>query len=380
MSLGAHQSAGMPYNIVGRLHQLFMNIVADARWQAFATRMPVMRWFARRDGEYIFDILAGFCNTAALRALVELDIFKRLLDGPRAIESLADDISLHVSDVQLLLDAGVALGLLAKSKEYYRLTRRGAVLAGAPGLSDIIRHNDVLYRDLSAPIDMLKKQEATELAEFWPYVFGARGAVSPQISARYSRVMTQTQQMVAEETLSHVKFHDSDCVLDVGGGHGAFLLKLLERHGHVKSLGLFDLPHVIDGAVEEFQSQQKTQRIDVHRGSFQDHKLPHGYNVITLNRVLYDHLDHTVSSLVEKIYEALPKGGRIIVSEPMRGWSRPNRPGDVYFAFYCRAMQTGTVRHPQDIKNILKQAGFSRIIGPQSSRPFVTSVIEAHKI
>ena len=100
---------------------------------------------------------------------------------------------------------------------------------------------------------------------------------------------------------------------------------------------------------------------------------------MTLIRVLYDHADETVMALLAKAFDALPPGGRLIVSEPMTGGAKPTVPGDIYFAFYTFCMETGRARSQQQIADLLGSAGFEEIKMPRAHRPFVTSVVTARK-
>ena len=70
----------------------------------------------------------------------------------------------------------------------FALGRLGAALPGIPGLAQMIAHHDVLYRDLSDARDFFTDGSNTELAEFWPYVFGATGAVTADTAETYFRV------------------------------------------------------------------------------------------------------------------------------------------------------------------------------------------------
>lgn len=114
-------------------------------------------------------------------------------------------------------------------------------------------------------------------------------------------------------------------------------------------------------------------------GSFRDDPLPDGADTISLIRVLYDHEDQVVVTLLSKIIDSLPENGRLLVSEPMSGGARPEVSGDVYFSFYCLAMQTGTVRSAARIGELCKNAGFSSIKAYPSRRPFVTTALTAVK-
>ena len=120
-------------------------------------------------------------------------------------------------------------------------------------------------------------------------------------------------------------------------------------------------------------------RVTLHPGSFRDDPLPEGADAISLIRVLYDHADATVEALLAAVYDALPAGGRLIISEPMGGDRAPDRAGDVYFAFYTLAMQTGRTRTPGEIRALCEAAGFTGIQSPSPARAYVTRTLTAVK-
>ena len=61
------------------------------------------------------------------------------------------------------------------------LTRRGAALLGVPGLEAMILHHRAFYRDLEDPVAFLRDGTETELAGFWPYVFGPGAEIDPEV-------------------------------------------------------------------------------------------------------------------------------------------------------------------------------------------------------
>ncbi|MEM8539293.1 MAG: methyltransferase, partial [Pseudomonadota bacterium] len=111
--------------------------------------------------------------------------------------------------------------------------------------------------------------------------------------------------------------------------------------------------------------------------SFQNEPLPRGADMISLVRVLYDHSDETVRALLKSVYEALPAGGRVLISEPMTGGAVPERAGDAYFAIYCMAMRTGRARSTAEVAALLAEAGFEDVKIPRPRRPYITSVVTA---
>ncbi len=327
----------------------------------------------------MFDLVAGFCHSQILQALVQLDIPHRLLDGPISVSHLAHATRVPPDRLEVLLNGGVSLGLLKRGRRGMQLTRRGAALAGVPGLADMIRHHDVLYRDLADPVAFFRGEVETELAAFWPYVFGAGAAKDPEAAERYSQLMSDSQSLVAADTLDAASLAGAARILDVGGGTGAFLGAVAKAYPDI-ALDLFDLPAVVPAARDRMVDLGALERFTSHPGSFRDDPLPRGADVISLVRVLYDHSDETVMALLRSVHAALPKGGRLIVSEPMTGGDKPERAGDAYFALYCMAMRTGRARSAQQIKAMLTDAGFAQIKLHRSRRPFVTTVIEAVRL
>lgn len=350
-------------------------LARSRRFQAWAARFPLTRGIARKEGEALFDLVAGFCHSQMLRAVIELDVLNILLETPRSAAALAPKLGLDEHKTCILLRAATALGLTEPAGQgAYRTSRRGAALLGVPGLSDMIRHHEILYRDLSDPVAFLRGEIDPELAHFWPYVFGQGAETDPKAAERYSALMADTQALVAEETLASLSFRRSTYVMDIGGGTGAFLSAVLAANPHLSGT-LLDLPAVVGAAAQRFDAAGQTARASIHPGNFRIDPLPKGADTITLVRVLYDHEDATVAALLSKVFDALPAGGRLIISEPMSGGERAERAGDAYFALYCAAMGTGRTRSAAEVGQLLSAAGFGKVAAPRVDRRFVTSVV-----
>jgi demethylspheroidene O-methyltransferase len=337
----------------------------------FCARVPGLRGIARAEGEALFEVVSGFVRSQALLALVELRVLHRLADTPETTARLAQLSGVPVERMAVLCQAGAALKLMRRKGDRWRLTARGAAFLTVPGLEAMVRHHPVLYRDLSDPVAFFRGETETELAGFWPYVFGAGGAADPSLAARYSDLMADSQGLVAEDTLRLADFRGIRQLMDVGGGTGAFLAAVGAAHPEIGRT-LFDLPAVVAGAGARLGAG-----VTIHPGSFRDDPLPLGADAISLVRVLYDHSDATVAALLAKVRQALPPGGRLIVSEPMSGGDRPDPATDVYFSVYTLAMATGRTRSAAEIAALLGAAGFESSGRARSLRPFVTSVLEA---
>ena len=280
-----------------------MRLVARPGFQRWASAFPLTRGIAAKDGAALFDIVQGFVKSQALFALVELRIMHRLMDGAMYASDLAALAMLSEDRMERLLQAGTAMELLSKDRKgRYALARKGAAIVGVPGLEDMIRHHAAFYRDLNDPVALLRGDVDTELAQFWPYVFGAGNATDAETSNRYSDLMARSQEIVAADTLQTVALSHTKALLDIGGGYGVFAeAAALKTPG--LSATVFDLPAVGPNANARIEQSPAKDRLRFIPGSFRDDDLPTGADTISLIRVLYDHEDDNVLALLSKIYD-----------------------------------------------------------------------------
>ncbi|MEO1537555.1 MAG: methyltransferase [Pseudomonadota bacterium] len=354
-------------------------LIARPSFQDFANRLPGVRQIARRDGAEIFEIVQGFVRSQVLFALTALGIPERLLEGPASADLLALSTGIPPDRMAILLQAGAGLGLLARKRDdRFQLTRKGAAMVGVPGLKQMILHHGALYRDMEDPVALLRGETETELAAFWPYVFGAGGKVDADVTRTYSDLMADSQRMVAQDTLALTSLEGISHLADIGGGSGAFLIEVAKSYTDM-DLTLFDLPQVMPSARERLERAGLIDRVRLQGGSFRGDPLPQGADAVSLIRVLYDHDDKSVSALLRTVFEALPAGGRLVISEPMSGGARPDPITDVYFAFYTMAMRTGRTRSAATIAEFCRQAGFEQVRVVKPRRSYVTSVVTVTK-
>jgi len=278
-----------------------------------------------------------------------------------------------------LLRAAASLTLLeCRDSDRYGLGPLGAALVDNPGVTAMVRHHRLLYRDLSDPLALLRGEIGeTQLQRYWAYATASDPSASdPAAVADYSRLMAASQPMIAEEVLSAKPFRPGDRVLDVGGGEGAFLSALARAYPDL-DLALFDLPAVTERARETLAAQGLGDRVVLHGGSFLSDPLPSGATAITLVRILHDHDDAPVRRLLHAARQALPPGGRLIVAEPMADTPGAEPIGAAYFGFYLRAMGSGRPRSEQELRDMLREAGFGSLRSLKTRTPLLVRVLVA---
>ncbi|PQM60371.1 MAG: SAM-dependent methyltransferase [Rhodobacteraceae bacterium] len=355
--------------------------VASPKFQKWAGGTLIVKAIARRDAEKIYDLMAGFVYSQTLLAMVELNLFEYLQNGPLSIELLSKKARISKNNMKILCQSATAIKILELiDDEQYCLSRLGAAVIGVPGLTDMIRHHRLFYDDLKDPVGLLRNEVETHMSQYWPYVINGdkRRIIDRKVAAIYSDLMRSSQKLVAEETLRLVSFSSTKRLLDIGGGTGAFIEQLLEITAGIHFC-LFDLPQVVEKVEPISFFQKNDNQFEVMAGSFVTDEIPSGFDTMTLVRVLYDHDDDVVISLLRKVYLSLPEGGKVIISEPMSGGKNPIRSGDSYFGFYTMAMSTGRPRSPEEHEKFLRMSGFQKVKKYKGNREFITQVIVAIK-
>ncbi|HEX8374225.1 MAG TPA: methyltransferase, partial [Geminicoccaceae bacterium] len=203
-------------------------------------------------------------------------------------------------------------------------------------------------------------------------------AVGDTSVAAYSALMAASQALIAEDILDAYSLTQHRRLMDVGGGEGAFL-RAAARAAPDLALTLFDLAPVAERATRRFAEAGLSGRATALGGSFLTDALPLGADAISLGRVVHDHDDAAVRTLLRRVHAALPDGGTLILAEPMSDDAGPEPIADAYFGFYLLAMGSGRCRSPSELGQLLGEAGFAEIRELSTRRPLLTRLITARR-
>ena len=379
--MSTHAAADAPSP--GWLDRLFAwrdRLIASAAFRRRAAAFPLTRPLARKAARDLFDLCAGFVYSQILLACVRLDVFRILAGGALPLAVLAQRTGLDDDAALRLARAGVALGLLAwRGDGRVGLGQLGAAMVNNEALTAMVEHHALLYADLEDPVALLRGQAgSTRLAGYWPYAADrARAGVEAGHAVEYSKLMSASQPLIAEELLDAYPFKRHTRLLDVGGGEGRFASAAARRHPHLQ-VSVFDLPAVAERARAQFAAQGIADRASAHGGNFFTDTLPHGADVVSLIRVMFDHDDASVLAILGNVRAALPETGTLVIAEPMAATRGALPMGDAYFGFYLLAMGRGRSRTAEELGALLRHAGFSRVRAVRTRMPLQTGILIAN--
>jgi demethylspheroidene O-methyltransferase len=220
-----------------------------------------------------------------------------------------------------------------------------------------------------------------ELARYWAYAGGhagdrAPGTLEAQSTAPYSALMSATQPLVAGQVLDAYPIGRHRHLLDLGGGEGVFAAAALARAFRLRAT-VFDLPAVADAARARFARLGLADRAQAVGGDFHRDALPQGADIVSLVRVIYDHDDAPALAILRAARRALPRGGTLLLAEPMAATGGAEPMGAAYFGMYLLAMGSGRSRSAERLGALLREAGFERIRERATALPLQAGLLVA---
>lgn len=366
-------------NIAIRLRLWRNRQIASPRFRAFVASLPLLRGIANGKANELFRLTTGFVHTQILSASVRAGLFEVLDGGALSTTDLAARCGMPVDSMRRLLSLALRLDLLVRvGPDTWMLSDTGTVLAVDRGLREMIRHHDMLYRDLAdAEAFFGGNAGETELRRYWAYVRGSNPTeIANEEAAPYSALMRESQAMLADCILASHDFGRYRSILDIGGGEGAFLGALAERY-QVPRLALFDLPAVVELAARHLRDRGLSERSALWSGDFTADPIPADNDCVTLIRILCDHDDDRVLKLLSNLHRHLRPGTDLVIAEAMAGDSEGANLAAIYFDTYFAAMGSGRCRTAFEIKSLLSRSGFLQARTITTTNPLLAGMIVA---
>lgn len=363
------------------LFSLRNRLLSNSKFRAWAQKIPFAHRLANRRAVELFRISSGFIHSQVLLACVRLDLFTRLRGGPVTADRIAGEVGLAAERVEHLLRAAAALRLLERrSGGRFGLGVLGATMTDNESLLALVEHHTMLYEDLRDPLRIYGDVGGgTRMSALWAYASAeAPAALGERDVESYTALMAASQAMIAEQVLSAFSMKPYRALLDIGGGSGAFATSVARRWAHLK-VTVADLPAVAAIARGAVADAGFGDRVDVVGVDATTERLPGGFDLVSMVRILHDHDDDTALELLAAARSALVDNGRLLIAEPIAGADSGGRLVDAYFNVYLLAMGSGRPRTLAQLSELLDRAGFGPLRCHRTAVPLVTSVISARR-
>jgi 2-polyprenyl-3-methyl-5-hydroxy-6-metoxy-1,4-benzoquinol methylase len=313
----------------------------------------------------VFETLSAYQRTAALRAAIELDLFRAVGKGPGDVESLARRCSASPRGIRILCDYLTVIGLLVKDADGYHHSPASALFLDPRSPASVAStasflSNPALYGSFSQLADTVRNGRT---------MLPGEGSVEPEnpLWVEFAHSMAPMMAPMAAP-LGAIVLQDLAGplrVLDIAAGHGLFGIEVAKQSPQSRVVAL-DWAPVLEVAVSNAQKAGVANRFETLPGSaFEvDYKGP--YDLVLLTNFLHHFDPPTCITLLEKVHAALKPGGRVAALEFVPNEDRISPPMAASFSLVMLATTpSGDAYTLRELETMYREAGFE----PQSAYP-----------
>jgi SAM-dependent methyltransferase len=311
----------------------------------------------------VFDTLMAHQRTAALRAAIELDVFRAVGEGPGDVASLARQCSASERGIRILCDYLTVIGLLSKEGGSYRHTPTSATFLDPRSPACVAS----TARFMNNPAIIGPFEHLADVVRNGRTSLDGQGFVEPEnpVWAEFAHSMAPMMAPMCEPLARIVLegLAGPVRVLDIAAGHGLFGIEVAKQTSEARVVPV-DWAPVLEIARSNARKAGVEDRYDVIPGSAFDVNYGGPYDIVLLTNFLHHFDASTCIGLLKKVHAALKPGGRAAALEFVPNEDRVSPPMAAGFSL---VMLAGTVSGDaytfRELESMYREAGFERISG-----------------
>jgi hypothetical protein len=146
-------------------------------------------------------------------------------------------------------------------------------------------------------------------------------------------------------------------LVDVGGGHGAFIAAILSAYPTMHGI-LFDLPHVVAGAEPTLKAAAVATRCETIGGSFLE-AAPGGGDAYLLSKVIHDWGDDGAAVILRNCRQVMVVHSRLLLVEAVVPPGNTPHPGKLSDINMLVINTGGRERTEAEFRALLNATGFT---------------------
>lgn len=323
------------------------------------------------DSAPIVDLIEAFRHSKAMFSTVKLGVFDALAQSSEDAATLAAATGANESGLVRLLEACAGLGLIEIERGRYSntaLAQTYLTTASPQSLAGYILYsNDALYPMWSHLEDAVK-----EASPRWEQTFGWQAPIFEHFFSTPEKMRTFAMGMhgfgVATSPAVVRAFDLSRfrTLCDLGGATGHLAIAACQAWPLLQGI-VFDLPAVIPLAEEQIGNAGLAARIRTVPGDFFADDLPEA-DLYALGRILHDWDESKVRLLLDRIFEALPVGGALLIAEKLLDEDRRGPVSAHMQSLNMLVCTEGRERSLSEYEQLLRSAGLSQIQGRRTGK------------
>ncbi len=324
--------------------------------------------------DHIMQVGLGFWASKTLLSAVEMELFTELAKHPETLTDLSARLQLHPRSAHDFLDTLVALNFLERrdatyyntpSTDFFLDKRKPSYVGGILEMA-----NNRLYRFWGNLTTALRTGEAQNEVRHGEDDAFLQLYADPERLRGFLRAMTGVSHGANMTIAQKFPFAEYKSVVDVGTAQGDLITQVALANPHIAGIG-FDLPVVAPIFEDYIAANGLSGRVQFHPGSFWDSPIPQA-DVVMMGHILHDWDLEQKKTLIRKAYDALPKGGAMVVYEAIIDDDRSKNAFGLMMSLNMLIETPGGFDYTgADCCAWMKEAGFTNtrvehLVGPDS--------------
>ncbi len=328
--------------------------------------------------ELVFETLTAYQRSAALRAAIELNLFRALGEGPADAASLARRCSASERGVRILCDYLTIIGLVNKEDGRYRHTQTSQSFLDPRSPTCIASTASFLTTQaIQEPFLQL-----TGIVRNGRTVLPGQGTVEPEnpVWVEFAHSMAPMMAPMAAPLGAIVLEGRSGPVrvLDVAAGHGLFGIEVAKQNPNARVVAV-DWAPVLEVAKSNARKAGVEERFETLPGSAFDVEYGGPYDIVLLTNFLHHFDPSTCVGLLKKVRASLKSGGCAAALEFVPNEDRVTPPMAASFSLVMLATTaSGDAYTFPELREMYREAGLDRVTAhPVPGGPHTVVVGEA---
>jgi len=309
----------------------------------------------------VFEMVQAQQKTAALKAAIDLDIFRAVGEGPGDVPSIARHCAASERGTRILCDFLVINGVLEKEGNCYKHTPTSAAFLDPRSPACMASVAQFLSNPaLRGPLDNLADVVRTGRTSL-----PGDGTVEPenpvwvdfaeQMAPMMGPMAGPLGLVVLEGQTGPMR------VLDIAAGHGLFGIEIAKQNPEAHVTGL-DWAPVLRVALKNAEKAGVQARYNMLPGSAFDVEFGGPYDAVLLTNFLHHFDKPTCVGLMKKVRAATRPGGRVATLEFVPNEDRVSPPMPAAFSMtMLTTTPSGDAYTFNELKAMYDEAGFSGV-------------------
>ncbi|MBA7641311.1 hypothetical protein ES703_48988 [subsurface metagenome] len=305
----------------------------------------------------LMGMLVSYWRTQILHSIVDLQILDLIKNGDNTFDELLKKSHLPVQSLKIIIQVLKIWDFINEISGIYELKHLGNLLT--EDHPETLKFAALMwgsehYQAMSRLTEALKSYKPQFEQIFGQPIFDyfnekkERGSIFNMAMNAYNSDY--------DEIIKYYDFSNSKIIMDVGGGTGHLLEKILHQNDNIEKGVLFELSSTIDNTKKTYLKKSLRQKIEFISGNFFE-EIPFKVDTIIVSRVLHDWNDKDAIKILKNINEALEKNGKLLILEIIVP-EDPKYDIGITLNFNLLVNVGGKERTYQEFENILREAGF----------------------